>query len=157
MAHIFALNRSEGGVPKLGVHEALITPDGMEGDAQKQTHVHGGPDKALCLFSLEVMLKLQEEGHPIFPGSTGENITITGLNWSQLKPGSRLKLGADTEVEITDYTTPCNTIEESFHDRRFVRISKKLHLGQTRLYARVIQAGKVNVGDSVEQLCPSQG
>ena len=37
---------------------------------------HGGPERALCLFSLERILELQAEGHPIFPGAAGENITI---------------------------------------------------------------------------------
>src|SRR5437660_8273239 len=73
---IFQLNMSPGGVPKLAVREAMLTTTGLMGDVQKFTDIHGGPERALCLFSLERILELQAEGHPIFPGAAGENITI---------------------------------------------------------------------------------
>ena len=78
---IFQLNVSNGGVPKLPVREALLTPDGLEGDRQAHPQIHGGPERALCLYALERILELQAEGHPIYPGSIGENITVCGLDW----------------------------------------------------------------------------
>ena len=50
----------------------------------------GGPLAALCLYSLEVIQALQAEGHSIFPGSVGENITLSHLDWSRVTPGVRL-------------------------------------------------------------------
>src|SRR5919199_1112854 len=41
---IFQLNRSDGGVPKLAVREALLTPAGLEGDRQRDLRFHGGLD-----------------------------------------------------------------------------------------------------------------
>ena len=90
---IFQLNRSDGGVPKLAVREAFLTTEGLEGDRQRDLRYHGGPERALCLFALERIMELQAEGHPIFPGAVGENVTVVGLDWSQLKPGARLALG----------------------------------------------------------------
>ncbi len=121
----------------------------MAGDRQRDLEHHGGPDRALCLFSLETILALQAEGHPIFPGSTGENVTITGLDWTSLKPGDRLQLGDDVLVQITSYTVPCNNIAPSFEDGTFKRISHKVHPGWSRLYARVLQEGTLRVGQSV--------
>ncbi len=151
-AHIFQLNCSAGGVPKLAVREAELTPTGLVGDQQRKLDIHGGPDRALCLYSLERIMTLQAEGHPIFPGSIGENITIAGLDWAVLKLGSRLQLGPDVLIELTSYTVPCNTIRESFHNDRFKRISQKTHPGDSRYYARVLQTGHLVTGQPVRLL-----
>jgi MOSC domain-containing protein YiiM len=148
-AHIFSLQRSHGGVPKLAVHEAQVGPLGMIDDKQNDQRYHGGPERALCLYSLEAILALQAEGHPIFPGSTGENVTIAGLDWPTLQPGDRLYLGDDVVVEVTAYTTPCKKITAAFHDGVFTRISQKLHPGWSRLYIRVLQGGTLRVGQPV--------
>ncbi len=148
MAHIFALNRSNGGVPKYSVHESSVTKQGMEGDCQTHLKVHGGPDKALCLFSLEIILDLQREGHPVFPGSCGENLVITGLDWSSLAPGAIMKLG-DVLIEITGYTTPCGSLKSSFLNGEVTRILQDRHPGCSRLYARVLDEGRLEVGDPV--------
>lgn len=149
---IFQLNVSNGGVPKLAVREALLRPEGLEGDRQRDLRFHGGPDRAVCLFALERLLELQGEGHPIFPGSTGENVTVVGLDWSGLAPGARLALGAEAVVEVTSYTAPCKNIAASFLEGEFKRISQKVHPGHSRLYARVLRPGRLVVGQSVTLL-----
>ncbi len=149
---IFQLNTSAGGVPKLATHEALVTELGLVGDEHRFPDIHGGPERALCLFSLERILALQAEGHPIFPGSAGENITVSGLDWEEILPGVRLALGDEVQVEITSYTSPCNTIPTSFIDGRYQRISQKVHPGWSRVYASVLQVGRLRVGQIVESL-----
>jgi MOSC domain-containing protein YiiM len=146
---IFQLNVSDGGVPKLAVREAVLTPDGLAGDRQRDLRYHGGPERALCLFALERLLELQAEGHPIFPGSVGENLTVVGLDWAGLAPGARLALGEEALVEITSYTAPCKNIAVSFREGDFKRISQKVHPGHSRLYARVLRPGRLAVGQSV--------
>ncbi|HEX6183939.1 MAG TPA: MOSC domain-containing protein [Pyrinomonadaceae bacterium] len=149
---IFQLNLSNGGVPKLAVREAVLTPAGLEGDRQRDRRYHGGPERALCLYALERVLELQAEGHPIFPGSVGENLTLVGLNWSRLAPGAQLALGDEALVEVASYTSPCKNIAASFHDGDFKRISQKLRPGHSRLYARVLRPGRLAVGDRVRVL-----
>ncbi|MFL6253465.1 MAG: MOSC domain-containing protein [Pyrinomonadaceae bacterium] len=149
---IFQLNVSDGGVPKLAVREAVLTQGGLEGDRQQDLRYHGGPKRALCLFALERVLELQAEGHPIFPGSVGENLTVVGLDWSRLAPGARLALGAEAIVEITSYTAPCKTIRDSFRKGDFKRISQKIQPGHSRLYARVLRPGRIAVGQPVTLL-----
>jgi MOSC domain-containing protein YiiM len=149
---IFQLNVSGGGVPKLAVREAVLTADGLGGDRQRDRRFHGGPERALCLYALERLLELQAEGHPIFPGSAGENLTVAGLDWSQLAPGARLALGEEALVEITSYTSPCKKIAASFNGGDFKRISQKLRPGHSRLYARVLRPGRLRVGDRVTVL-----
>ena len=151
--YIHQLNRSNGGVPKLPVAEAQLTETGLDGDRQRYKVFHGGPRRALCLYSLEVIERLRAEGHPIYPGSAGENVTVAGLTWSRLAPGCRLALGDEVVVEITSYATPCRTIRGSFGEGQFKRISQKQHAGESRLYASVVRTGHLAVGQTVRLLC----
>ena len=147
---IFQLNTSPGGVPKLAIREAEVTELGLTGDDQKFPDIHGGPERAVCLFSLERILELQSEGHPIFPGAVGENITVSGIDWNEVTPGQQLQLGDEVLVEITSYTSPCNSIPESFFGGEYQRISQKLHPGYSRVYARVLRPGRIAIGQLVQ-------
>ena len=146
---IFQLNTSRGGVPKLAVRDATLTPTGLINDVQEHPKIHGGPDRALCLYSLERILELQHEGHPIFPGAVGENVTLMGIDWARVEPGVRLALGDEVKIEIVSYTSPCDSVAESFGEGRFVRISQKVNPGWSRVYARVLQTGRLAVGQKV--------
>ncbi|HEV2707080.1 MAG TPA: MOSC domain-containing protein [Pyrinomonadaceae bacterium] len=146
---IYQLNLSDGGVPKTPVADARVTLTGLVGDRQRYTKIHGGPQRALCLYSLERIEALREEGHPIFPGSVGENVTVAGLDWNLVKPGVRLALGEEVLIEITSYVTPCKTIAASFAKRDWHRIRQEKHPGDARLYARVLHTGRLAVGQSV--------
>lgn len=147
--HIFSLQRSNGGVPKLPIREAAVTELGLEGDRQRDKRYHGGPERALCLFSLEEILTLQAEGHPIYPGSTGENVTVAGLDWTTVKIGDCLALGDEVLIQITSHAIPCSNIAASFEDGKFSRISHKTHPGGSRLYARILKTGELRVGQPV--------
>lgn len=149
---IFQLNCSDGGVPKLGVREAVVTETGLACDRQRDLRYHGGPERAVCLYALERILELQNEGHPIFPGSAGENVTVVGLDWARLGPGARLALGDEVVVEISSYTSPCKNIAASFRGGEFKRISQKTHPGDSRLYARILRPGRLAVGQPVRLL-----
>ncbi len=155
-AYIYQLNCSDGGVPKRPVAAAELTRDGLVGDRQANRLFHGGPDRALCLYALERIEALRAEGHPITPGSTGENVTVAGLDWAQLAPGARLALGDEVIVEITKPANPCKNIAPSFVGGEFKRIAQKLHPGESRLYARVIKTGRLAVGQPV-RLLPANG
>ena len=151
-ATITHINVSNGGVPKLPIERAVIGTLGVESDRQANTEHHGGPERALCLFSLERIEALQTEGHPITPGGAGENITITGLDWDAVAPGTQLRLGESVLIEITGYTAPCYKIEANFSDGDFNRINQKTNPGWSRAYAKVIEGGPLLPGDPVELL-----
>ena len=151
IGRVASLNRSNGGVPKLPVPEARATREGLDGDRQRNLVHHGGPDRALCLYSAEAIAALRQEGHPVSTGSLGENLTITGLDWTRLVPGARLSVG-EAELEVTDFAYPCRTIRKSFDAERFSRISQKTHSGWSRVYCRVLREGMIRCGDLVRLL-----
>ena len=140
-----------GGVPKLRVPQAWLGFERVEGDKQRHLKFHGGPKRAVSLFSLELIEALQAEGHPIQPGTTGENLTIAGLDWEELKAGMQLQVGAAL-IEITAFARPCDLIAESFGDLNSKRIWQKEHPGWSRLYAKVLVEAEVHEGDTVEVL-----
>ncbi len=151
-----SINISTGGVPKGRVAGAKVSRLGLLNDAQNDTKHHGGPERAVCVYSLERIRALQAEGHPIDVGTVGENVTVEGVDWDLVVPGARLRLGQAVLLEVASFTTPCKTIRESFIDGEFVRISQKLHPGWSRVYARVLSEGEIRAGDSVEVTPPPE-
>jgi MOSC domain-containing protein YiiM len=149
VGRIESINTSRGGVPKQPVFEAFITADGVDGDRQADRRFHGGPDRAVVLFSLDVITALQSEGHSIAPGSTGENVTVSGIPWASILPGAELTMGG-ARLRITKYASPCYKIRSAFVANDETRISQKSHPGWSRLCARVVTEGLIRVGDAVQ-------
>lgn len=145
---------STGGVPKRAVERTMLRQRGVEGDRQRNLKYHGGPRRAVCLYSMELIEALRREGHPIAPGTVGENLALTGIDWSLMVPGRRLTAG-DAQLRITSFTDPCRTIAASFACQRFARISQKSNPGWSRLYAEVLRDGAI-WRDAPVILSPSQ-
>ena len=146
---IAQLSISPGGVPKRAVPEARVTRLGFEGDAHDYEH-HGGPERAVCLFSLEMIDALAAEGHATEPGAIGENVTVEGIDWTLVTPGARLRLGDEVVLEVTRYTSPCYKIAPVFLGGEYRRVSQKLNPGWSRVYTRVLVEGSLRVGDRIQ-------
>ena len=147
--HVHQINVSDGGVPKRPVLEAKITEQGVGGDRQRNLNVHGGPNRAVCLFSLELIERLQDEGHSIDAGLSGENLTLAGVEWESIRPGVELSVGPEVRLAVMSYTAPCSHNAQWFRDGDYQRISQKRNPGWSRVYAKVLKAGIVRPGDEV--------
>jgi MOSC domain-containing protein YiiM len=151
-----SIQTSDGGVPKRRVQGPVeVTLGGLVGDRQRDLRFHGGENRAVCLFSRELIEALRAVGHPIDSGTTGENLTISGLDWGLVVTGSRLSVGEVT-LEITKPAHPCKNIAGSFKGGDFSPLSAKIHPGRSRMYARVLRPGLIRPGDGVEYLPPLQ-
>ena len=153
---IVQINVSPGGMPKRPVARARVTRSGLEGDAHRDAEHHGGADRALCLFSLERIEALRAEGHPVEPGTLGENLTVAGLDWARVQPDDFFRLGDEVLVQITRFTSPCLNVQTAFLDGAYSRVSQKRHPGWSRVYARVLAPGEIAAGDSIERLTPAE-
>jgi MOSC domain-containing protein YiiM len=149
LADVAQINISPGGLPKTAVPQAQLNQEGLQGDAVRNRRVHGGPERAVCLYSLERIEALQKEGHPVFPGAMGENLTVSGLDWDLVKPGMLMRVGESALLEITRFTTPCSSLIPYFIDGSYGRVSQTLHPGWARVYARVLFHGVIRQGDQV--------
>ena len=142
---------SAGGVPKPPVGKALLLTGGVEGDKQRDLKYHGGPARAVCLFSLEKIAALRAEGHPIDVGTTGENLTIEGLDWGSLEGGQVYSVGGAV-IELQKPAQPCKIIADSFCEGDSARIDESRHTGWSRWYASVSVEGEVKAGDTVTRI-----
>src|SRR5580765_6823613 len=148
-----SINVSQGGVPKRPTPEGDVRTEGVEGDRQRDLRFHGGPHRAVSVFSAERIAALQAEGHPIAPGTIGENLTVSGLDWTRAVPGARLEIGA-VRLEITSSAAPGAIIAGSFAGGDIARVAQKANPGWGRVYTRVLVPGRVRVGDTARLLEP---
>ena len=143
------LNTSGGGVPKLPVEEAEVGFRGLAGDHQDDRVHHGRPFQAVCLYGLDVIESLQAEGHPIQPGSVGENVTVAGLDWASLRPGALVAIGDDLLLELSSYAIPCAKNAPWFAGGDFRRMAQDRHPGWSRLSGTVLRPGTVRTVHAV--------
>jgi MOSC domain-containing protein YiiM len=143
-ATLVQLSISPGGMPKLAIAEAMVSPDGVAGDWQRNRKYHGGPDRAVCVFSVELYDWLRERGIDLQPGAVGENFTTQGINLPALSPGSRLRVG-DCLIEITKIRVPCKNLDQWHPDLA----KAMLEVGRSGWVARVLESAVVRPGDMV--------
>lgn len=135
-----------GGVPKRAVPEARVGELGLEGDAHRH-RLHGGPNRAVCLFSMEDYASLAADGVAASPpGAFGENLLTEGLNYAALDVGDRLAVGDEVVLEIHDVREPCGTLKPV--DPRF----PDLMIGRSGWLCRVVTHGVVRAGDPIRRL-----
>jgi MOSC domain-containing protein YiiM len=143
---IVAVCIGPGGIPKFAVLEARATANGLVGDKQR-FRMHGGQNRALCLFSTADYASLRRDGVPCgAPGTFGENVLVEGLDFAQLLPGDRLALGDEVLIELFDVREPCGTLKSV--DARF----PNLMLGRSGFVCRVLREGLLRPGQAARRL-----
>ena len=136
------LNISAGGMPKLPVQSARVTRFGVEGDQQRNRKYHGGPNRAVCIYSEELYDWLREKGIDLKFGAVGENFTTRGIDLNSLSKGDRLRVG-DCLIEITDVRVPCSNL------KKWDVGLKELIVGHSGWVAKVIEEAAVKTGDII--------
>jgi MOSC domain-containing protein YiiM len=143
-AKLVQISTSNGGMPKLAVPQARVHRDGVGDDWQLNRKYHGGCDRAVCIFSVELYDWLRiEHGIDLQPGCVGENFTTTGLDLQAIEIGDRLRVG-ECLIEITKVREPCKSLNQ-WHPRLL-----KVIVGRSGWLARVIEPAAVRAGDAIE-------
>ena len=142
---VVGIQASTNSVPKTSITRGTISYDGLIGDRQMARTHHGRPWQALCIWSDEVINMHATNGHPISRGSAGENITVSEIDWSKVRPGATLEFGS-VKTQVTGYAIPCKKNARWFSDGDYQRLSHELGAG-SRVYCLVTQPGSVAVGD----------
>ena len=153
---LFSINVGAG-IPKPPVQRAFVTRLGIAGDRQMVGFVqpwggHGGSDKAVMLWSQDVIKQIASEGHPMCqPGRCGEQLTIAGIDWKLVRSGARVQIGDNVLLEVTFLKMPCSAQEPNFTDTGdgIQRISPMRHPDSSRVLTRVLRGGYVTAGDRV--------
>ena len=142
---VVGIQASTNSVPKTSIAHGIVNYDGLDGDRQMARTHHGRPWQALCIWSDEVIAKHMNAGHPITRGSAGENITLSEIDWSKVRPGATLEFGS-VKTQVTAYAIPCTKNARWFSDGDYQRLSHELG-AVSRVYCLVTQPGSVSVGD----------
>lgn len=139
-------------MPKARAAAAEFTARGLAGDRQgeavdEEWGGHGGPLKAVCCWSSDVVRQLQAEGHPIVEGACGENLLLSGLDWARVVPGVRLEVGG-VLLEVTRYARPCPRQVDNFKKGNVLAICHMHAPARSRVYCAVLREGTVEAGDA---------
>ena len=113
----------------------LISQIGMSNDA----HAKANSERQILLLEEETLNALQLQ-----PGIVKENITTSGIALMELSGGTRLRLGNEVILEITNVCHPCSRMEE-------IRPGLRIDLaGRRGMLARVVSGGVIRRGDSIQ-------
>jgi len=139
---VIAVCRSERtGTRKEPCEEGIFIEDyGMEKDA----HAAAGIARQVSLLAEESIEKMQGQGIELKPGDFAENLTIGGMEFFTLPVGTRLKVGAEVVLEISQIGKACHKGCAIFQAVGNCIMPKE------GVFARVIRGGTVRTGDSVE-------
>jgi MOSC domain-containing protein YiiM len=125
---------------------AYARVNGIDGDGQADLAVHGGPDKAICVYSFDHypfwqdVLKIES----LPTGAFGENFTVAGLEEANICIGDTWRVGEFVIVQVSQPRQPCWKLA-----RRWQRKTLALEVqdnGKTGWYFRVLQEGPVQAG-----------
>ena len=159
--HVLQLNRKsitlgERGLPKYSAPELVVTRQGVEGDHNVYRHevVDDDPAMAVLILPAETLAQLRAEGWPVRAGDVGENITSVGLPYDEFAPGRQYRAG-EVLLEITKPCTPCDNLYllpyvGPARGPEFLRVM----LGRRGWYARVLEGGRLRVGDPIAREMP---
>jgi molybdopterin adenylyltransferase len=129
------------GERKHPVDSAVFRPDhGIEGDA------HAGPwHRQVSVLAAEDIETVRREGLPELTwGDFAENLILSGLDLASLGLGSRLRLGRDAVLSITQIGKACHS------PCRIYQVTGDCIMPRAGLFARVEVGGSVRTGDPVE-------
>jgi MOSC domain-containing protein YiiM len=124
---------------------------GLEGDAQADRRLHGGPAKAVYAYPLEHYAFWQTQrllagkgDAPLGHGALGENLTVEGLLEDACWIGDRLAVGT-VLLEVSEVRTPCFKLNVKMGLPHAARLMNQS--GHTGFYLRVLQPGIIAAGD----------
>jgi MOSC domain-containing protein YiiM len=142
MTNIIAVCRSEKkGTKKKPVDEIAIQEAlGVAGDAHADCTTH----RQVSLLANESIDKMRNKGFDLQPGDFAENITTQGIDLASLPIGTRLTLGDDVILEMTQIGKECHAacaIRQQVGDCIMPREG---------VFGKVIRGGNVKPGDPIK-------
>ena len=123
----------------------------IDGDGQGDLQGHGGEHRAVFVYQIESYRYWQDRlGRSDFTyGQFGENFTVDGLSDDEVCIGDRYRIG-QALFEVTQPRVTCYRLGIRMNDPRM----PALVVAHRRpgFYFRVLQEGKVGVGDDIVKL-----
>lgn len=133
------------GTVKTPVGEAVLREDwGIEGDAHA-----GNWHRQVSLLSFEKIEDFRRRGAEVDPGAFGENLIIEGMDLRALPVGTRLMVGSEAVLELTQIGKECHS-----HCEIYRRMGDCI-MPREGVFAQVIKGGRIQKGDQVQAEMPA--
>ena len=141
MARIIAVCRSRKKGTKKGViAEGVLREDyGLMSDAHADCCTH----RQVSLLAIESINKMRSLGFDVGPGDFAENLTSEGIDLVSLPIGTRLSIGKEAILEVTQIGKECHT------GCAILRQTGKCIMPKEGVFAKVIRGGLVKSGDQI--------
>ncbi len=118
----------------------------VDGDAQGDPTVHGGPDAAVYVYAFEDYAFWAEQLKRNLPsfGWFGENLTVHGASSDTMCFGDIWRVGGAL-LQVTEPRSPCYKLDHKIGIRYFAARFRRS--GRVGFYNRVLEEGPVQAGD----------
>jgi MOSC domain-containing protein YiiM len=139
------------GIFKKSVDEKIFLDElGFHGDGVGDSRIHGGKDLAVCAYFADHFPYWQAElQREIKPGAFGENLSLAGINETQINIGDIFRLG-EAEIEVSQPRQPCHKLNKVFDLQTMA--CKVQTTGYTGCYFRVKKTGWVKPDSIIERI-----
>jgi len=126
---------------KINIDKGILKENfGIIGDSHADSSTH----RQISLLSIESIEKMRDLGLNVNPGDFGENITTKGIDIPSLPMGTRLFIGDDVILEVTQIGKEC--LEPCEIGRQVGTCVMPIE----GIFARVIKGGEVKSGDKIK-------
>ncbi|OGN98172.1 MAG: molybdenum cofactor sulfurase [Chloroflexi bacterium RBG_13_51_18] len=142
MPSVIAVCTSEKkGTVKTPVDEIVIQENlGVVGDA----HADGTTHRQISLLAMESIDKMRGKGIELKSGDFAENITTRDINLVSLPIGTRLNVGKEVVLEMTQIGKECHA------DCAIRKLVGDCIMPREGVFAKVIRGGRVKPGDAIK-------
>lgn len=139
---IIVVNSSKTkGTKKTAIAEGVLKEEyGLVGDA----HADCTTNRQVSLLTVKSIAKMRRLGIDVGPGDFAENLTCEGIDLLSMPLGTRLQVGDEAIVEISQIGKECHT---GCAIRQKVG---KCIMPVEGIFARVLRGGKVRAGDTIK-------
>ena len=141
---------------KKPINEKIFLDElGFRGDGVGDSRIHGGKDLAVCAYFVDHFPHWKNElDREIKPGAFGENLSLAGINETQIYIGDIFRLG-EAEIEVSQPRQPCHKLNKVFDLQAMA--CKIQTTGYTGCYFRVKKTGWVNPVPAFELIQEAPG
>jgi len=142
MASIIAVCKSKKkGTSKEDIREAYIEENyGLTDDA----HADSASHRQVSLIAIESINKMKDLGFDVKPGDYAENLTTEGIGIVSLPVGTKVTVGDEVVLEISQIGKECHT------KCAIYRKMGQCIMPEEGVFATVVHGGTVRAGDEIK-------
>jgi len=128
------------GMRKKNVNEGILIEDlGIQDDAHANSETH----RQVSFLAMESINKMKDMGLDVHEGDFAKNITTSGIDLFALPIGSKITIGDETLLEISQHGKICHTPCAIYHQAGTCVMPKE------GIFAKVLKGGTIKTGDRI--------